>query len=297
MDLSFTDWPRLKTTTITLVIVFIYFFINRRITQYRTGRKLNKELAQKDNIAYGLSYAGSTFAFVLIASEVLRGLRFDDWLNDGLHALVYAGLAVVFMELGRYIYDHHILAKFDENNAINHKNIAGAFVDAANMVANALCIIAIYRWNGADNMDDLLVITIMFFLSQFQLLLITRWREFRYARINQGGSLQNTLSYENLSLSIHYAGYLLAMALAINTASQLSHYIPHELATNVLSFFVLSAGFMLATIVFAAIGSKIVLARIDTDIEIDQQDNTGIAAVEFAIIVSIGLMLMKVFSA
>ncbi|MFT5163705.1 MAG: hypothetical protein ACI9FJ_002302 [Alteromonadaceae bacterium] len=296
MELSSSDWLKIKTTLITLVIVFIYFFINRWITQYRTGRKLNKELALLDNFAYGLSYAGSIFAFVLIAGEVFRGLSFEDLFADSIHALIYAALAVAFMEMGRYIHDHHILFNFDENKAINQKNIAGAFVDAASIIANAICIIAIYHWSGANTMDDLLIIIIMFFITQAYFLLLARWREYRYAKANQGDSMQRTLSYENLSLSIHYSGYLIAGALNIKTASQITHYLPAEITTNVLAFFLYGSCFMIANIAFAFIGSKIVLNHINADVEINHQDNVGIATVEFTIIVSLALMIMKVFS-
>ncbi len=296
MDLLLSNWPQLKITLVTLVIVFIYFFINRWITQYRTERKLNKELAYRDNFAYGLSYAGSIFGFVLIAGEVFRGLQFDDLFADSIHALIYGALAVAFMELGRFIHDRYILFGFDENSAINHKNIAGAFVDAASVIANAICIIAIYDWSGANTMDDLLVIIIMFFIAQAYLLTLARWREFRYAQLNQGDSMQRTLCYENLSLSIHYAGYLLAGALAIKTSSQITHYMPSEITTNVLWFFFFAISFMAANILFAYIGSKIVLTHINADVEINHQDNVGIATVEFTIMVSLGLMLMKIFA-
>lgn len=296
MDLALVNWPQLKTTLVTIVIVFIYFFINRWITQYRTGRKLNKELALLDNFAYGLSYAGSIFAFVLIAGEVFRGLSFEDLFADSVHAMIYAGLGVIFMEMGRYIHDHHILFNFDENDAINHKNIAGAFVDAASVIANAICIIAIYHWSGANTMDDLLIIIIMFFIAQAYLLGLTRWREYRYARANQGDSMQRTLTYENLSLSIHYAGYLLAGALAMKTASQVTRYIPSEITTNVMSFFLHSLFFFIVNVMVAFVGSKIVLSHINADVEINHQDNVGIATVEFTIVVAIALMLMKIFA-
>ncbi|MFT4925712.1 MAG: hypothetical protein ACI8WB_001807 [Phenylobacterium sp.] len=295
MDWATSHWPQLKITLVTLVIVFIYFFINRWITQYRTGRKLNQELAHFDNFAYGFSYAGSIFAFVLIAGEILRGLSFDDLLADSIHALIYAGLAMAFMEMGRFIHDRYILANFDENKAINHKNIAGAFVDAASIIANATCIIAIYHWSGANTMDDLLIIIIMFFISQAYLLVLARWREYRYAKKNQGDSMQRTLTYENQSLSIHYAGYLIAGSLAVKTASQVTRYVPSEIATNIIGFFALSGAIISANIFFAYIGSKIALHHINADVEINHQDNVGIATVEFTIIVSIGLMIMKVF--
>jgi hypothetical protein len=287
---------QLKTTLVTLVIVFIYFWINRRITQFRTHRSLTIELAQHDNFAYGLSYAGSIFAFVLVASEVFRGLSFSDPVADIVHTLVYATLSIVFLELGRYIHDRHILFNFDENKAINQKNVAGAVVDAASMITNAICIIAIYQWSGVNTLDDLPIIILMFLICQAQLMMLARWREYRFARSNQGESMQRTLSYENLSLSVFYAGYLIAAALAIKTGSYISDYQPSNMTSNVASFFLASTGIMVATVMLSALGSKIVLAKINSNVEISHQDNVGIATIEFAVIVSFALVLLRVFS-
>lgn len=286
---------QIKTILLTLTVVFVYFFVNRLITQYRTKRRLTHELAQNDNFAYGLSYAGSIFAFVLMASELFRGLSFADMTADSIHALVYAVLAVLFLELGRYIHDRHILFNFDENKAINQRNIAGAFVDSASVIANAICIVAIYHWSGADALNDLPIIILMFCICQAMLLMITRWREYQYAKTNQGESMQRTLSHENLSLSIYYAGFLIAGALAIKTGSHISHYRPEEFVSNVVNFILASTGVMIATAILSALGSKIVLAKIDADVEINHQDNVGIATIEFAVTVAIALVLLKIF--
>lgn len=300
MDLGFFNSlmptsEQIKTTLLTIVVVFIYFFVNRAITQFRTKRRLTRELAQHDNFAYGLSYAGSIFAFVLIASELLLGLTFEDVASDSLHAAVYAALAVVFLELGRYVHDRHILFNFDENQAINQRNVAGAFVDSASVIANAICIIAVYHWSGADELRDLPVILLMFSICQVMLLMLTRWREYQYAKANQGESMQRTLSQENLALSIYYAGFLIAGALAIKTGAHISHYRPEEFISNVVNFVLASTAVMAATAILSALGSKIVLARIDSDVEISHQDNVGIATIEFAITIAIALVLLKIF--
>ncbi len=300
MDLSFINQlipsnEQVKTILLTFTLVFLYFFVNRKITQYRTKRHLTVELAKHDNFAYGLSYAGSIFGFVLIASEVLSGLSFNDVRSDTLHGIVYALLAVVFVELGRYIHDRHILFNFDENNAINHRNIAGAVVDSASVIANAICIIAIYYWSGANSFGDLPITLLMFCLSQAMLLMITRWRESQYAKANQGESMQRMLSQGNLSLSIYYAGFLIAGALAIKTGAHISHYDGAEVVSDVINFVLASTAIMILTALLSALGSKIVLANIDADIEINHQDNVGIALIEFAVTIAIALILLKVF--
>ncbi|NQZ11779.1 MAG: DUF350 domain-containing protein [Algicola sp.] len=295
-ELSLVTIAQIKTTLITLTIVYVYFVLNRYITQYRTKRRLTQELAQHDNFAYGLSYAGSIFAFVLMASEVFPGVSFTDPLADTVHAVVYALLALIFLELGRFIHDRHILFNFDENKAINQKNVAGAIIDAASVIANAICVVAIYHWTGANTLDDLPIIILMYLICQVQLLMLTRWREYRYARVNQGESMQRTLSYENTSLSIQHAGYLIAGALAIRTTSHISYYLPSQITSNVASFILVSTAVMVATIVFSGLASKIVLAKINSNVEISHQDNVGIATIEFSVLVAISMVLLRVFS-
>lgn len=286
---------QIKTAVVTMVVIFVYFFINRKITQFRTKRRLTRELAHHDNFAYGLSYAGSIFAFVVIASDILNGLSFNDLMTDSLYAAVFAALAVMFLELGRYIHDNHILFSFDEGQAINQKNVAGAFVDNAAMIANAVCITAIYHWSGAQSYKDLPIMILMFCFCQIMLLMVARWREHQYAKANQGESMQRSLRHENLSMSIYYAGYLIAGALAIKTGSHLSSYQPDNVITNIIHFIVASFVVMLLTAVLSSIGSKIVLANIDSDIEISHQDNIGIATIEFVVTIAMALVLLKVF--
>jgi len=284
----------LRTIAATLVIVMIYFAINRFITSIRTERKLNKELAEKDNFAYGLSYAGSIFAFVLIASEVFSGIDYAKPAEQLIKIIAYGLLTIGCVEIGRYIHDKFILVNFDENKAINQRNIAGAVIDAASVLANAIAVVAIVRFSGEHSLEKLPIIIIIYGLFQLQLLLLTRWREYRHAINNQGDSMQRTLSYENISLSFVHAGYLISAALAVKTANHLTMYQHEEHISNVISIVVISFVVMILTIMMAALGSKIVLKGINAETEIDHQDNIGIATIELSLLLAIALMFNSI---
>ena len=282
----------LKAILITLTIVLVYFAINRSITHYRTHRKLNQELAEYDNFAYGLSYAGSIFAFVFIAGAVFGQHSFGDPLQDSFHITLYAILTIGCVEAGRFIHDRFILRYFDENKAINHKNTAGAFIDAASVITNAICVVAIFNWSGPHTIADVVTVISLYLICQLQLLLLTRWREYRYAKNNQGESMQRTLGYENLALSIQHAGYLIAGALAIKITTFLLLYSPGAFFDNISGFVLVGTLVMIFTVIFAAVGSNIVLRGINIESEIGFQDNVGIATVEFSVLVSTALVLL-----
>lgn len=284
----------LQTMLMTLVIVLIYFAINRVITGYRTGRQPTEELAVRDNFAYGLSYAGSIFAFVWIASEVFSGINYDDPVELVGKIIVYGILTIGCVEIGRYIHDRFILVSFDENKAINQRSITAALIDAASLISNAIAVIAIVRWSGEHSLAQLPTIIVLYGIFQLQLLGLTRWREYRFANDNQGDSMQRIMSFETISLSIKHAGYLIAAALAVKTATQVGLHLPQNHISNIINLTIISSAVMVLTIILAALSSKIVLRGINAESEIDHQDNVGIATIELSILVAIAMMFVSI---
>lgn len=280
----------LATLATTLVIVFIYLGINRYITEYRTGRNLHQELGEHDNFAYGLSYAGTIFAFLTIASEVFGQLSLKITSSNVINIIIVGVLSIVCIEVGRFIHDRLIMVDFDENEAINKRNLAGATIDAASVIANAIAVVAIFNWYGGHDLIELPIILFVYVIFQLQLLLLTRWREYRYAQSNQGESIQHTFKIENLAISIQHSGYLIALALSAKTTTQILVYNQQTTTANLLGFAIGTVFVMALTIIIAAISHKIILNNINSDVEIGHQNNIGIATVEMSTLVAVALV-------
>lgn len=283
------DSAHLTTVATTIVIVFIYLGINRYITEYRTGRNLHQELGEHDNFAYGLSYAGTIFAFLTIASEVFGQLSLSFKSSNIINMVLVGVLTIICIEAGRFIHDRLIMVGFDENEAINKRNLAGATIDAASVVANAIVVVAIFNWYGGHDFLELPIILVVYVIFQIHLLLLTRWREHRYAEYNQGESMQRTFKIENLAISIQHSGYLIALALAAKTTTQVLIYDQQSTTANLLGFTLGTLLVMILTIIIAAISHKIILNNINSEVEIGHQNNIGIATVEMSTLVAVAL--------
>lgn len=284
------DSAHLATFATTIIIVFIYLAINRYITEYRTGRNLHKELGERDNFAYGLSYAGTIFAFLTIASEVFGQLSLSFKANNIFNMCIVAVLSIICIEAGRFIHDKLIMKGFDENEAINKRNLAGATVDASSVITNAIAVVAIFNWYGGHQLMELPIILIVYVIFQLQLFLLTRWRARRYAEYNQGESIERIFKSENLAISIQHSGYLIALGLAAKTTTQVLIYDQQATTANLLGFAFGTVLVMLLTIIIAAISHKIILKNINSGVEIGHQNNVGIATVEMSTLTAIALV-------
>nr|MBP7663883.1 hypothetical protein [Shewanella sp.] len=146
-------------------------------------------------------------------------------------------------------------------------------------------------WAEDLTVDTFIAIFSAFAISQLMLVLLTRWRENRFASRNQDSSMQQALAQGHTALALRHAGYMIAMALSFNAASHFIIYNPTAYVTNVIGWLVFSVIMLIALSLLLFVVKKLVLARIDLADEVERQHNIGIAAVEMAISIAIALIL------
>ena len=262
-------------------------FITGMVASVNSGR----ELATRDNFAFGIAMAGGLFALALMLTGALSGEAGATLLEELLSVLGYGLLGLLLISLGRIIQDRLVLTHMAVQGEIRSGNISAAVVDLANSLAIGLILRAVMLWVESNELGGLLVILLAFLVTQLLMALVTRYRLFVYARRHQGGSLQEALQDGNLALAIRYLGHLLGAALGVTAASGLVAYDPDRLAISLGVWVGVSFGLVVLVSLLSVLARLVVLMGVDPVEEVDSQRNVGVAAVECAIYLSMGLLL------
>ena len=251
----------------------------------------SKELAERDNFAFGISTAGAVAALGIVLTGAITGEAASDYTIEAIGMTAYGLFGIVLIKLGRFLHDKIALNEFDKNTAILKGNVSVALVDAAAAISTAIIIRAVLMWAEDITLDTFIAIFSAFIVSQMMLVLLTRIRENRYAKRNQGASMQGALEQNQTALAIRHSGYMIAMALSFNAASHFILYNPTAYVSNLIGWFTFSIVMLVSLSILITIVTKLVLARIDLADEVERQHNVGLAAVEMAISISVALIL------
>lgn len=144
--------------------------------------------------------------------------------------------------------------------------------------------------------SSLLIATVSFFVLQGMFALDSKIREYRFAKANQGASLQSNFNLENTSIGIRYAGKSIGLALAGYAGLASASFISGKMVENLFTLVSHCGAMWVLLYILSYIIKYISLPNIDTSLEVDHQDNIGIACIEFAVFGAIGYLLISMFS-
>ncbi|MFO6424755.1 DUF350 domain-containing protein [Motilimonas sp. KMU-193] len=273
------------------VIIAILLLSTMRYVMGITGKvNTTQELSRRDNFAYGISMAGSVLAMGIVLTGAITGESANNYLNEVIGMSAYGLVGLLLIKAGRWVHDKFSLNQFHKSQLILERNKAVAITDAASAIATAIIVRAVLIWVEGFDFDTFIAIFVGWLISQFILVLVSWIRERRFNRSNVAG-FQQALVQGNVALAVRYSGHLIGTAIAVTAASHFIIYDPQYLVTGLLSWLAISLVMMILLKVLATIAKRIVLMNIPREIEIEQQHNVGVAAIEFAINISIALVL------
>ncbi|MFI3245977.1 MAG: hypothetical protein R3Y10_05745 [Ferrimonas sp.] len=278
-----------------LLIVLLLFVIARFSDGWFSGVDSTKELAERDNIAFGLSSAGSIVALAIAISGLFQYTHHPNIWFHGMQLLLLGLVAIGLIRLARWIFDKWGLQHLDKQQQILSGNVPIALVDSAVACAVALMLKGTMQWFGAIYWGTLPMLLANFIVAVALLVGISRLLEYRYARNNQGGSLQLALAQGQLPLSIRHSVYLLACGLLMHH-SALSELLQQPTPVANLSYWL--AMTLLKLLLLWGMGyllRQLVLAKVQVNEEIERQNNTGVAALESALLFAAAYVLSHVF--
>lgn len=276
---------------IDLTIAVILLTLMRYLQGWSARVNSSAELAERDNFAFGISTAGAVLALGIVLTGAISGAAAHSYINEAIGMSAYGLFGLLLIKLGRFLHDKVALNELDKNALVLQGNISVAIVDACAAIATAIIIRAVLLWAEDLTLDTFIAIFSAFAISQLMLVLLTRWRENRYASRNNDLSMQQALIEGHTAVAIRHAGYMIAMALSFNAASHFIVFNPSEHVTNIVGWLVFSIIMLIALSLLQFVVKKLVLARINLSEEVERQHNIGIAAVEMAISIAIALIL------
>jgi hypothetical protein len=254
-----------------------------------------KELATKDNFAYGISLAGGVTAMGIALSGAITGELAGSYLIELMGMFAYGLTGLLLIKAGRYIHDKFALPDFHKQEQIMQRNVSVAIVDAASVIATAIVVRAALIW--VEGLDVITFIAIFFawIISQIMLVIITRVFEWKFAA-NNGMNFQATLEAGQMALAIRYSGYLISTAMSVTAASYFVIYDLNNIWVGLSQWAVMSVLLMLALTLLTTLAKLIVLWGINRREEVEDQENVGIATIELATSFSIALLLMALMT-
>lgn len=287
----------------TLLTTVIYFGLSRYTIARRIGRNVTQEIAKNDNFAYSLSYASILFSFGLSLAPFIHAIPNTLSIAEYcIYSLSFGVLVAFLLEAGRYLHDKLILHRFDENRALSEKNMAGAIVDALSVVANTIIIQGLlaaylhFETPWVDTTKTAVVLIGFYASAQFLLFAVSRWREYLYSRTNQGMNFQYELRHGNVSVALRHGGFLVSSAILFKLAVVLLPASINATVDYLLTHGALLIGLVVTTFSLNYLLSKLVLIRVNQDVEVDHQDNRGVAYIQLAINLGLAFALLNLLT-
>ncbi len=255
------------------------------------------ELAEKDNLAFGLTLAGGAGAVALVLAAATAGDPAVDFAQELGVVALYAVVGLVLLKAGMLINDWVVFNEFSLKQAINGGNVAAGTAQAANLIAIGILVNAAINYSEGDLVNAVATVVIVFLLAQLVLLAVTRIRALIYAKRNEGAKWQAAIDGGNAALGVRYAGHLIGTALAVSSAGGMTAYVvPPDAGMVVVYAALLGLAVVLAVVLLllSMLAQRAILHGIDVVEEVDVQANVGVAAIEAAVFIGVGLVMHAV---
>jgi len=295
------DMNQLITLLINVVVCLAFVIPVRYVLAKHLGVDAKHELDTKDNFAFGVSIAGGVVGLAFMLTGVMSGESLDSFLNEIISLLMYGVLGSILLILGVLIQDKIVIRDVTLSEEIRNGNLSAAIIVAVNMATVGLVAKKTLTWVDSEGAAGLLPVISVFIASQVVLALIAFLRMAVYKSRNKSNSSNGIDAPEswsgaikagNVAIALRYAGQLLATGVAIMAASLLVDGEDLSLINSVMYWFGYSIGISLVIWLAYRVSLLLVLFKVDVVQEVDHQQNVGVAAIEFALFVSLAFMVL-----
>jgi len=280
---------------IDLAIVLLIFGSLRICAGSISNSSLTEILSEKDNAAAGVSLAGAMLGVAIMMMGAVTGDAGETPADEAILMLIYGFLGIALMWLTRIIFDRISLPGISISDEIHKNNMAAGMVDAGNMMASAIVVRALMTWVDGATTLGVTAILAGYIVSQFLLVVVSRYRVKLFAMRHEGASLEQAIADGNTALAVRFSGHRIGAALAITAASGLVIYNPTELMSVLAIWTAIAVLLFLAQTLVGILTHFIFLPNIDVAAEVGQQKNIAIGTLEAAIYIAIGLVFAGLF--
>jgi uncharacterized membrane protein YjfL (UPF0719 family) len=288
----------LQALAIDFVIIFILFVSLRLVKGLVSNVHATDEIASEDNFAFGVSFAGGIAALAIMLTGASMGEFGSSLLDEAINMTVFGVVGLVLITAGRWIQDKLVLSQVSLHDQIAKGNLAAAIVDVGNVIAVGIVIRASMIWVETEGFMALPIIVAGFVVSQIVLTLASKYRVKLFQVKSEDGKscMQQALEDGNNALALRYAGYLTGTALAITAASGFVAYDAENVWMAVVYWAIMAIIISGVFALLKMLAMKMILPGVNLSDEVDNQKNLGVAAIEAAVAVSIGLTLASLLA-
>lgn len=293
MDLIYWDSSYNETILVNLLIVTALFTCLRLFSGTIAHINASRELLTKDNAAFGVSLAGTTFAVTILLSGTIYGDYTGDLVSSATYVAGFGVLGIALMALTRIIFDKITLPGISLRDEIVKGNMAVAIADVSNVLATAIIIRAIMIWVTDHSMQGMFALLAAYAISQVILTLVTYIRRRLFRKFYAGHRVQDELEKGNIAFALSFAGRKIGTAFAISVAANIVVYEFNDITTIFIPWILVSIAAISVLKIISYIAERIIMFKIVTMREILDDRNIAIGALQAVIYISMAILIAE----
>ncbi len=294
MELELLTGQTIGMMVMDFVLVFAVLLLVRVLYGVASGVDTLHEISVKDNFAVGISLAGATAAIGIMLTGVVSGEFAFSYGMEFVAMVSYGVLGLALMWLTRLIFDRVSLPRLSVRAEIGNGNVAVATVEAGNLLATAIMVRAVMIWSDDALIPGLIAVLVGYVGSQIILTATAYYRIWLYRLRNPGGRFSEAVQSGNLAVALRFIGFQIGVALAVTAAGGLAPYAPGgDPLMQAVVWGAVSICAAVVLVILTLIAEFAVLTGLDLSEEVDRQRNIGVALVEVAVYLAIGLLLLN----
>lgn len=291
MEIIYWDHYYNLIILLNLAIVIVLFTSLRLFSGTIAHINASNELLKKDNPAFGISLAATTFAVTIMLTGTIYGSPEVDARYAILAVGLFGVMGIALMAVTRLIFDKITLPAVSLRDEIVRGNVAVAIADAGNVLAAAVILRTVLIWVIGFDMGSIIALLGGYVVSQFILTVVTLLKRQGFKVLHKGYDLQEELKKGNIALALRFAGQKVGAAFAIATAAHIVVYEQYDILSILVAWFVASLAAVLIWKIFCLAGERIILWRVDRVSEVLEQRNVAVGALQAVIYISMGMLI------
>ena len=292
-----TAWS-IQALLIDFVIIVALFVSLKFIKGWVSNLHANDEITEKDNFAFGISFAGGLAGLAIVLTGVTSGAFADSLLQEATQMAGYGLIGIALIKLGHFFQDKVALQKVNLHDEIIKGNITAALIDFGHVISVAIVIRSALIWVLTEGWYGLPIVIAAFVVGNICMLLISQYRVQLYKRTNRNGDcLQQAILDNNIAVGIRYAGFLIGSALALTAATGIAPYLADNINSSLLYWTLSALASLVAFIILHLVMIKVILAGKDISDEVNRQKNIGVATISAAISFAVGMTMATLLGA
>jgi len=295
MNVLVLDHTALIYYLIDLIVVLALLGVLRVFSGLLAEVPLDTVPSNRTNAAAGVSTAGTIVGIAIMAMGAVSGQAAPTPAAETVLMLGYGAVGLLLMGLTRLAFDRFSLPAINLKALIVSGNLAAGTVVAANLVATAIMVRAVMVWVDSTRLLGLLAVLTGYLASQLVLFLATRYRAAVYAQRHGGRRLHEAIEANNQALALRFGGHRIGAGLAVTAASGIARYTPDQFLLSLTVWIGAAIVLFVAQTAIAIAARHVLLPGVDVGTEVGKQANVAVGALEGAIYVAVGLIMVGLF--